>query len=86
MMTLPDDGSGDLNKVRHIIVNDNKSATYKLALLRTLLRIADAHSGAVIDRTDGKISLPMGLVALYWVRQFKRLIDIDIEGTGDSAK
>ncbi|MEG3693553.1 class I SAM-dependent methyltransferase [Vibrio coralliirubri] len=82
VMTLPDDGSGDLNKVRHIIVNDNKSATYKLALLRTLLRIADAHSGAVIERTDGKISLPVGLVALYWVRQFKRLIDIDIEGAG----
>ena len=82
VMTLPDDGSGDLKKVRHIIVNDNKSATYKLALLRTLLRIADAHSGAVIDRSDGKILLPVGLVALYWVRQFKRLIDIDIEGSG----
>lgn len=82
VMTLPDDGSGDLNKVRHIIVNDNKSATYKLALLRTLLRIADAHSGAVIDRSDGKILLPVGLVALYWVRQFKRLIDIDIAGSG----
>lgn len=82
VMILPDDGSGDLNKVRHIIVNDNKSATYKLALLRTLLRIADAHSGAVIDRSDGKILLPVGLVALYWVRQFKRLIDIDIAGSG----
>ena len=82
VMTLPDDGSGDLNKVRHIIVNDNKSATYKLALLRTLLRIADAHSGAVIDRSEGKILLPVGLVALYWVRQFKRLIDIDIAGSG----
>ncbi|MEZ9058295.1 class I SAM-dependent methyltransferase [Vibrio pelagius] len=82
VVTLPDDGTGDLNKVRHIIVNDNKSATYKLALLRTLLRIADAHSGAVIDRNDGKILLPVGLVALYWVRQFKRLIDIDIEGSG----
>ncbi|MEL7413485.1 MAG: class I SAM-dependent methyltransferase [Pseudomonadota bacterium] len=75
VMSLPDDGSGDLNKVRHIIVNDSKSATYKLALLRTLLRIADAHSGAVIDRTDGKVAIPLGLVGLYWIRQFKRLID-----------
>ncbi len=75
VMTLPDDGSGDLNKIRHIIVNDSKSATYKLALLRTLLRIADAHSGAVIDRSDGKVAIPLGLVALYWIRQFKRLID-----------
>ncbi|MDC0609222.1 class I SAM-dependent methyltransferase [Vibrio sp.] len=82
VMNLPDDGSGDLIRVRHIIVNDSKSATYKLALLRTLLRIADAHSGAVIDRSDGKVTIPAGLIALYWMRQFKRLIDIDIDGCG----
>ncbi|MGF1727370.1 class I SAM-dependent methyltransferase [Photobacterium nomapromontoriensis] len=82
VMSLPDDGSGDLNRVRHIIVNDSKSATYKLALLRTLLRVADAHAGAVIDRSDGKIAIPAGLVALYWMRQFKRLLDIDIDGSG----
>ncbi|NRB69720.1 MAG: methyltransferase domain-containing protein [Vibrio sp.] len=80
--SLSDDGAGSLNQVRRIIIHDNKSATYKLALLRTLLRIADAHPGAILDRTDGKVSISAGLVALYWVRQFKRLIDIDIEGTG----
>ncbi|WCP67808.1 class I SAM-dependent methyltransferase [Vibrio tubiashii] len=86
VMTLPDDGSGDLNRVRHIIVNDTKAATYKLALLRTLLRIADAHSGAVIDRSDGKVAIPLGLVALYWNRQFKRLIDIeDIQQSANSS-
>lgn len=82
VFNLPEDGSGDLNTVRRIIVNDSKSATYKLALLRTLLRIADAHPGAVLDRIDGKVLLSAGLVALYWVRQFKRLIDVDIEGAG----
>ncbi len=86
IMTLPDDGSGDLKKIRHIIVNDSKSATYKLALLRTLLRIADAHSGAVIDRSDGKVAIPLGLVALYWIRQFKRLIDKeDIQQNSNSS-
>ncbi|RJX73703.1 methyltransferase domain-containing protein [Vibrio sinensis] len=82
VLQLPDDSSGNLNTVRRIIVNDSKSATYKLALLRTLLRIADAHPGALRDRSDGKIILPAGLVALYWVRQFKRLIDVNIEGQG----
>ncbi len=76
VMSLPDDGSGDLNKVRHIIVNDSKSSTYKLALLRVLLRIADAHSGCVMDRTDGEVSIPLGLVALYWIKAYKRLIDV----------
>ncbi len=83
VLTLPDDGSGDLLTVRHVIVNDNKSATYKLALLRTLLRIADAHPGAVTDRQDGRVAIPLGLVALYWIRQYKRLIDTDAgEGVG----
>ncbi|ENJ1725050.1 TPA: methyltransferase domain-containing protein [Vibrio parahaemolyticus] len=87
VMSLPDDGSGDLNKVRHIIVNDSKSATYKLALLRTLLRIADAHSGAVVDRSDGKVVIPLGLVGLYWIRQFKRLIDKEnIQQNSNSSK
>lgn len=82
VLSSPDDSSGSLNTVRRIIVNDSKSATYKLALLRTMLRIADAHPGAVLDRTDGKVSISAGLVALYWVRQFKRLIDVDIAGAG----
>lgn len=76
VMSLPDDGSGDLNKVRHIIVNDSKSSTYKLALLRVLLRIADAHSGCIMDRTDEEVSIPLGLVALYWIKAYKRLIDV----------
>jgi SAM-dependent methyltransferase len=76
VMSLPDDGFGDLNKVRRIIVNDSKSSTYKLALLRVLLRIADAHSGCVLDRTDGEVSIPLGLVALYWIKAYKRLIDV----------
>lgn len=82
VMQLPDDGTGDLIKVRQIIVNDAKSTTYKLALLRTLLRIADAHPGAVLERKNNKVKLSLGLIALYWIRQFKRLIDIDINGFG----
>ncbi len=59
VMQLPDDGTGDLIKVSQIIVNDAKSATYKLALLRTLLHIADAHPGAVLSREDNKVRLPL---------------------------
>jgi SAM-dependent methyltransferase len=87
VLMLPDDGSGDLVKVRHIIVNDSKSSTYKLALLRTLLRIADAHPGSVLERAEGKVAIPLGLVALYWIRQYKRLIDgEDIQQNGNTTK
>jgi SAM-dependent methyltransferase len=86
VLELPDDGSGSLSKVRHIVVNDNKSSTYKLALLRTLVRIADAHPGAVLDKQDGTVAISLGLVALYWIRLFKRLVDNNIQQSSDPAK
>jgi len=49
MLTLPDDGTGAFPLLRNIVVNDNKTSTYKVALLRSLLRIAEGHPGAVHD-------------------------------------
>ncbi|MEQ8838624.1 MAG: class I SAM-dependent methyltransferase, partial [Lacipirellulaceae bacterium] len=45
---IPDDGTGSLPLLRHIIVNDNKSASYKLGLLRVLTRIAESAPGVVM--------------------------------------
>ncbi|RUO63672.1 class I SAM-dependent methyltransferase [Pseudidiomarina insulisalsae] len=75
VLTLPDDGTGAFPLIRNIVVNDNKSSTYKVALLRTLLRIAEGHPGAVLEQTNTHVSLPMGLVALYWLKLYKPLID-----------
>lgn len=75
ILTLPDDGSGAFPLLRNIIVNDSKSSTYKVALLRTLLRIAEGHPGAVLERTKEHVVLPVGLVALYWIKLFKPLVD-----------
>lgn len=41
-MRLPDDGTGALPLLRHVILHDDKSSTYKLGLLRALCRIAVA--------------------------------------------
>ncbi len=78
VMQSPDDATGALPLLRHIIVNDVKSATYKLALLRVLVRIADGATGLVKDIDDGTVAVPLGLVALYWIRVFKPLIEQDI--------
>ncbi|NCP63528.1 MAG: methyltransferase domain-containing protein [Paraglaciecola sp.] len=75
VLTLPDDGTGAFPLIRNIVVNDNKASTYKLALLRALLRIAEGHPGAVIDHNDECIVLPLGLVALYWMKLYKPLVD-----------
>lgn len=71
---LPDDGLGALPLLRHIILNDDKSSTYKPALLRSLCRVADGVSGFVTERDDETVSVPLGLVALTWLRLFKPLI------------
>lgn len=71
---LPDDGTGNLPLLRHIIVNDDKSATYKLGLLRALIRIADGAPGMVLARNDDWVELPFGLVGLYWLKLYIPLV------------
>jgi len=79
VLQMPDDGTGAFPFIRHVAINDGKSATHKLALLRVLLRIADGHPGAVLRREStpfgDRVILPVGLVALYWCHQYKDLID-----------
>ena len=79
VLQMPDDGTGAFPFIRHVAINDGKSATHKLALLRVLLRIADGHPGAVLRREPSpfgdRVILPVGLVALYWCHQYKDLID-----------
>jgi len=72
--TIPDDGTGGLPLLRHIIVNDEKSSSYKLGLLRVLTRIAEGAPGVVFNRTDDYVDIPLGLVGLYWLKQYLPLI------------
>jgi hypothetical protein len=74
LVRLPDDGTGALPLLRHIILNDSKSASYKLALLRVLCRIADGAAGYARYAADGDVVVPLGLVALYWIRLFIPLL------------
>ena len=75
---LPDDGTGALPLLRHVILNDNKSSTYKLALLRALCRAADGAAGLARDYDDKFVALPLGLIALTWIRLFKPLLTMGL--------
>ena len=75
---LPDDGTGALPLLRHVILNDDKSSTYKLGLLRVLCRIADG-AGGLASPADGEyVAIPMGLVALTWIRLYMPLLAADM--------
>lgn len=78
---LPDDGTGSLPLLRHIIVNDNKSASYKLGLLRALIRIAESAPGMVTKRSDDWVDIPFGLVGLYWLKLYIPLVKNDLVQT-----
>ena len=71
---MPDDGTGNLPFLRNIIVNDSKSSSYKLGLLRTLVKLAETAPGVVTKRTDDYVEVPFGAVGLYWIKLFHPLI------------
>ena len=71
---MPDDGTGNLPLLRHIIVNDSKSSSYKLGLLRALVKLAETAPGIVTKRTDDYVEVPFGAVGLYWIKLFHPLI------------
>jgi len=75
---LPDDGTGALPLLRHVVLQDAKSSTYKLALLRSVARIADGAAGVVRECDADRVSVPLGLVALYWIRLFLPLLSADL--------
>ena len=75
LLRIPDDGTGALPLLRHQILVADKSATYKLGLLRTLARIADGHPGMGKIAGDESVSIPLGLVGLVWIRLYKPLLE-----------
>lgn len=78
-LQLPDDGAGALPLLRGIILNDDKSATYKLGLLRAIARIADTAPALAVERVDADIvELPLGAVALNWLRMYLPLAAADL--------
>lgn len=76
---LPDDGAGALPLLRGIILNDDKTATYKLGLLRAIARIADSAPALAVERPDRDVvDLPLGAVALNWLRMYLPLAAADL--------
>jgi hypothetical protein len=76
VLSLPDDGRLGLPLVRGIVLNDDKSSTYKLGLLRAVAKIADTASSLAAPAPDGtdRVLVPMGAVALNWLGAYLPLV------------
>ena len=73
-LRLPHDGTDALPLLRHVILNDSKATTYKLALLRSLCRAAESAAGMAAEADDDHVAVPVGLIALFWMRLYAPLL------------
>lgn len=78
ILRLPDDSTEALPIIRYIILRDSKYSTYKLALLRVLARIAEGSLGLARSVDDKYAAVPLGLVAVFWLRQFRQLLQEEL--------
>lgn len=90
ILQMPDDNTGALPLLRRIILDDSKSYTYKLGLLRSVMRIAVAAQGMARSMSNERIAIPLGLVALNWLRLYQPLLLADqgrgfSQGTGNDG-
>jgi hypothetical protein len=92
IIRLPDDGTGSLPVIRHIIFMDSKSSTYKLALLRVLAKDCCGFTGAnpvgervfrqrqfkpVLQKGLPQMPTNRGLDGLCFVKEaYRRITDI----------
>jgi SAM-dependent methyltransferase len=81
----PDDGTSALPLLRHIILNDEKNATYKLGLLRAICRCADGSAGLADEHGGEFVAVPVGLVALHWLRLYMPLIKESLPQRADNV-
>lgn len=67
-----------LRPLRHVILKSRKTGTHKFGLIQSVLRAADSSQGfAKIDANKGVVRVPLGLVALNWLRLYKPLLEND---------
>lgn len=78
IIRLPDDGTGALPLIRRIVLLDDKSSTYKLALLRSLCRVASISPGFAHESGPDQVTIPLGAVALSWIQLYIPLLKKNI--------
>jgi SAM-dependent methyltransferase len=71
------DGASErpLQRIEVIVNHDNKDATYKLALLRSLAELAETHFHEAKWLGEGMVGIPVNLVVDKWIRYYWPLFE-----------
>lgn len=70
-------GSRSIDRIEAVLNRDKKTATYKLALFRAFAEIAMTHYNWARWLPNGKIALPLDLVAEKWLAYYWPLFESD---------
>lgn len=70
-------GSRSIDRIEAVLNRDRKTATYKLALFRAFAEIAMTHYNWARWLANGKIALPLDLVAEKWLGYYWPLFESD---------
>lgn len=75
-----DRGQGDrpIDQIESIINRDRKTATYKLALLRSLCDISQNSYNLVEWHSDNTVSIPLGLIVEKWIQYYWSIIESEL--------
>lgn len=68
-------GSRPIDTIESVLSKDNKVATYKLALFRSLAEIAVKNYKAVAWEQDGRVKVPINILAEKWIEYYWPIIE-----------
>ncbi|MCF7849006.1 MAG: methyltransferase domain-containing protein [Kiritimatiellales bacterium] len=68
-------GSRPIDTIESVLNKDNKVATYKLALFRTLAEIAVTNYKVVEWEQDGRVKVPISSLAEKWIEYYWPIIE-----------
>jgi SAM-dependent methyltransferase len=72
------DSHRPLDRISAVLRQDKKDATYKYALLRAFAEISLTHFNQANWRTDGRVGIPMDLIAHKWLEFYWPLMDSEL--------
>lgn len=67
-----------LDRIESVLRNDNKFATYKLALLRAFCDLADRDDTSVSWRSDNTVAVPLISIAELWLLYYWPLLNTPV--------
>jgi SAM-dependent methyltransferase/SOS-response transcriptional repressor LexA len=75
LFVLEGSGSSSLDQIEAILNRDKKDATYKPALFRALAELATTSYHAARWLPEGRVAIPIGLIADKWLEYFWPLFE-----------